>query len=246
MSNVRVFDLPTRVFHWAFAGLFVAAYAIGNFVDDEAALFNYHKLFGIVLAATVALRLIWMIAGTKHARITDFNLNPIALLCYLKGIVVGTKDDSPGHNAASSWAALIMIAMAIGLAVTGYMMTTGNESVEEIHDIFAQVFVATAGIHILGLIVHGFRYRDKFSTSMVNGRKDLIRNDVASVAPRKLAGVLYMALIAMTGIYVFTKYDAAAQTLNVFGTTYHLGEAEGGEGGERGGEQGESGDSDND
>lgn len=55
-----------------------------------------------------------------------------------------------------------------------------------------------------------------------------------------------MALIAMTSIYILTKYDAAAQTLNVFGTTYHLGEAEGGEGGERGGEHGETGESDSD
>ena len=35
MNAVRVYDLPTRVFHWSFAGLFVAAYAIANLVDDE-------------------------------------------------------------------------------------------------------------------------------------------------------------------------------------------------------------------
>lgn len=35
MTAVRVYDLPTRVFHWAFAGLFVAAYAIANLMDDE-------------------------------------------------------------------------------------------------------------------------------------------------------------------------------------------------------------------
>lgn len=241
MGNVRVFDLPTRVFHWAFAGLFIAAYAIGNFVDDDTALFNYHKLFGIVLAVTVALRLIWMIAGTRYARITDFNLNPIALVRYLQGIVVGTKDDSPGHNPASSWAALIMIAMAIGLAVTGYLMTTsGSDSLQEVHDVLAQVFVATAGIHILGVVVHGLRYRDNFSGAMVTGRKDLDRSDVAAVAPRLLAGVVYFALIGMAGIYVFTKYDAATQSLNIFGTTYHLGESEGGEGGEEQDEAGEA------
>ena len=36
MSSPRIYDLPTRAFHWTFAGLFVAAYAIGSTVDDES------------------------------------------------------------------------------------------------------------------------------------------------------------------------------------------------------------------
>ncbi len=44
MTAVRVYDLPTRVFHWTFAGLFVAAHAIANLVDDESARFDWHML----------------------------------------------------------------------------------------------------------------------------------------------------------------------------------------------------------
>ena len=65
MNAVRVYDLPTRVFHWSFAGLFVAAYAIANLVDDESARFAWHMLAGLMLGLAVLLRLVW--GGDRHA-----------------------------------------------------------------------------------------------------------------------------------------------------------------------------------
>ena len=49
MTAVRVYDLPTRVFHWSFASLFAAAYAIANRVDDESARFAWHMRAGLRL-----------------------------------------------------------------------------------------------------------------------------------------------------------------------------------------------------
>ena len=35
MSTTVVYDWPTRLFHWMFAGLFVIAFAIANLLDDD-------------------------------------------------------------------------------------------------------------------------------------------------------------------------------------------------------------------
>jgi len=46
MRQLLVYDFPTRVFHWLFAGFFVTAFAISNLVDDESARFSLHMLAG--------------------------------------------------------------------------------------------------------------------------------------------------------------------------------------------------------
>ena len=89
MSTVRVYDLPTRVFHWSFAGLFATAYAIANLVDDESARFAWHMLAGLLMGVAVLLRVAWGVVGTRHARWSDLSLDPRQLAAYLKGVVAG-------------------------------------------------------------------------------------------------------------------------------------------------------------
>ncbi|HJS35549.1 MAG TPA: cytochrome b/b6 domain-containing protein, partial [Pseudoxanthomonas sp.] len=59
MSSPRIYDLPTRVFHWTFASLFVFAYAVGSTFDDDSPRFVLHMLAGGLLATAVLLRLLW-------------------------------------------------------------------------------------------------------------------------------------------------------------------------------------------
>ncbi len=127
MKSSLVYDLPTRLFHWIFSALFIISFTIGKFVDDESLLFSYHMISGLLLGSLVILRIIWGMAGTKHARFSGFALNPIDLRNYLVGIVSGSKKRWAGHNPASSWAALSMLIFALGLVTTGFLMTTGYE-----------------------------------------------------------------------------------------------------------------------
>ncbi len=125
MSSPRIYDLPTRVFHWTFAGLFVAAYTIGSTVDDASPRFVLHMLAGGLLAAAVLLRLVWGVAGTRHARLSDFSLSPAALVGYLRGVLSGQARTWAGHDPASSWAALVMMGLGLGMAATGLAMVAG-------------------------------------------------------------------------------------------------------------------------
>ena len=47
MRDVPIYDAPTRLFHWLFAGFFTVAFAIANLVDDESARFSLHMLAGL-------------------------------------------------------------------------------------------------------------------------------------------------------------------------------------------------------
>ena len=126
MKKISVYDLPTRFFHWLFAFLFITAFAIAKTVDDESPLFSYHMLAGLTIAFLLVLRFIWGFIGTTYARFSSFRLNPIELIQYVKDAVVTKTKTYLGHNPASSYAAVIMFACAIGLAISGILDRYGK------------------------------------------------------------------------------------------------------------------------
>ena len=232
MNAVRIYDLPTRVFHWSFAVLFAGAYAIANLVDDESARFAWHMLAGLLLGVAVVLRLVWGVIGTRHARLSDLRLDPRQLAGYLKGVVTGGGRRWAGHNPASSWAALAMVTLALGLVGTGLAMASGAapEWVEEIHELIANTFLAVALLHVAGLAVHVLRHRDGLPLSMLSGRKRDLPADEPEVPARPVIAFLMLAVLAVAGGLLIHGYQPATGTLNLFGTRLVLGE-DGGDGG---------------
>ena len=201
MSSPRIYDLPTRVFHWTFAGLFVAAYTIGSTVDDASPRFVLHMLAGGLLAAAVLLRLVWGVAGTRHARLSDFSLSPAALVGYLRGVLSGQARTWAGHNPASSWAALVMMGLGLGMAATGLAMVAGvaPHAVEEVHEVLANAFLAVALLHVAGVLVHVLRHRDALPLSMVTGRKRGIPAGETDVRPHAGVAMAFVAVLVAVG-----------------------------------------------
>lgn len=220
MQPVRAYDLPTRVLHWTFAALFTAAYTIANAVDDDSSRFAWHMLAGLLLGVAVLLRIAWGIVGTRYARFSDLCLDPRELVAYLKGVVVGGGRRWPGHNPASSWAAVSMMAIALALAASGVAMVAGTapEWVEEVHELLANLFLAVVLLHIGGLVVHSLRYRDMLPAAMVSGRKRGSADGVGSVKSRPLVALAVVVVLLAMGVQLLRAYDANTHTLDVFGT----------------------------
>ncbi len=226
MTTARVYDLPTRVFHGCFAALFVTAYAIANLVDDESSRFAWHMLAGMTMGVAVLLRLVWGLVGTRHARLSDLPLAPRALAGYLKNVVSGGGRRWTGHNPASSWAALAMMLLTLGLGASGVAMVSGVAPawLEEVHELMANLFLALVLLHLAGLVVHVLRYRDALPLSMLHGRKRDLPAGTPAVPARGVAAVLVLAVIAGTGGLLLRQYDAVSGTLDLFGTRLVLGE----------------------
>lgn len=232
MRKHLVYDLPTRVFHWLFAGLFLTGFIIAKTVDDESPWFNYHSLAGLTLGFLVLLRILWGLFGTKHARFTGFALNPLELVSYFKGIITGNKKRWAGHNPASSWAGLTMMFLGLGLAVTGYLMTSGpnKESFEDVHELFANGFIIIVILHIAGIVIHTFRHQEMIGLSMIDGKKADIAMVQTIPTSKTPFGILLVGLVATFGLYIFKNYDGQTQSLQLFGTTLQLSESEENEG----------------
>jgi len=228
VKKISVYDLPLRLFHWLFALLFIVAFAIVKLVDDETPLFSYHMLAGLTIAFLLVLRLIWGIIGTVYARFTSFKLNPVELMQYLKDTVLTKTKSYLGHNPASSYAAVVMFACAIGLAISGILMATGgeNDTLEELHELLSNIFLISVIVHVLGIVFHHIKHRDSLWSSMLDGKKGTSSDAIGIKSTRPVAFLILVILFVSWIGYLVTNYDSNTQTLNMMGTELRLGEAE--------------------
>lgn len=225
MRNQTVYDLPLRFFHWLFAGLFIVAFLIAKTIDDESLLFSYHMLAGLLLAFIVSLRIIWGFIGSKHSRFSNFALHPRDLIAYFTGILSGDKRKWAGHNPASSWAAILMILLALGLAGTGYLMASGQkETFEDVHEIMANGFLIVVLLHIAGVILHALRHRDGIAMAMIDGSKSHIPETETISCTYPLALVIFLGLVSTFVVFLIANFERQSRTLNLFGTSLQFGE----------------------
>ncbi len=226
MDRRLVYDLPTRAFHWAFALLFCAAFAIAKTIDDDAGAFSWHMMAGLGAGFAVSLRVLWGFAGTRHARFGDFVLAPREVLGYFVGLFTGARRRWAGHNPASSWAAVMMMSLALGMGLTGWLMTSGpgRESFEDIHELLANAFVIVVALHVAGIVLHTLRHGDGIARSMVDGRKAGVSDEAAIRSGCHAIGMVFAALVAGFLVFLWSNFDAGSRALDLFGTTLQLGE----------------------
>ncbi len=229
MEKTTVYDLPTRIFHWLFASLFLIAFVIAKTSDDDNPIFSYHMIAGISLLFVLGLRIIWGLVGTKYARFTSFKLNPSDLITYFKQVLVAKTKSYFSHNPASSYIALFMFALTIGLGITGINMALGNESefFEDTHEILANLFIISVIAHVVGIIYHHLSHKDSLWYSMIDGKKDSISGKTGISTTRPIIGVLFLVLSLSWMGYLYSNFDQNTRVLSLFGNELQLGENEG-------------------
>lgn len=106
---MRIWDLPTRIFHWGLALLVLAAY-----LTQEFGLMAWHQRTGLSILALLAFRLAWAWVGSTHARFASFVRGPGAVVAYMRGHWRGD-----GHNPLGGWAVLVLLLLPLAMALTG-------------------------------------------------------------------------------------------------------------------------------
>lgn len=225
-KKTTVYDWPTRIFHWLFAFLFLAAYLIVETVDDDNPLFALHMMAGLTIGFMLILRILWGFIGTTYSRFSSFKLNPIEFIRYLKDAIVTKTKRYLGHNPASSYAAIIMFICAAGLAITGVMMTggSGSDFYEETHELLANIFLITVIAHVGGIIFHHFKHRDSLWSSMFDGKKKALSEKTGITSSKRFAGMLFLILTLTWTGYLYSQYNSTNQTLDFFGQELVFGE----------------------
>jgi hypothetical protein len=153
-------------------------------------------------------------------------------MTYITNLLRGGGERKLGHNPASSWSALAMISLALGLAITGILMAQGErETFEDLHELLANSFALVVIGHVAGVALHSLRHRDAIGLSMFHGRKQNItgRTGIANSYP--VVALAFVAIMTVFGMTMLKGYDPNTKILQVFGAELQLGEPEEGDDG---------------
>jgi cytochrome b len=171
MQRIPVWDIVVRVTHWTVAVLVIGELTV---IDDDSAL---HRWAGYMILGAVALRLVWGLIGSRHARFSAFPPSLKAAQAHLDGLFDGRRERYLSHNPLGAlmiynlWASLIVI------CVTGIMMTTrtfwGVEWVEEVHEIIANWVMISVFLHLGGIIIETRRSHVNLVRAMITGAKEI-------------------------------------------------------------------------
>lgn len=112
MTSVRIWDLPTRLFHWALAICVLGLIITGNVGGPWM---NWHLRFGYAVLTLLLFRVVWGFAGGHWSRFGAFLYGPGAVLRYLRG--QSRPHERAGHNplgALSVFGLLTVLAVQVG------------------------------------------------------------------------------------------------------------------------------------
>ena len=121
LVDAPMWDLPVRLFHWAFAACFAISWVSGQAEERDL-----HYASGMVLFGLVIFRLLWGLVGSPTARFSHFLRWPRAAFSYLRQALAHRAPSySFGHNAAGGLmvAALVLL---IGVQAVSGMASTDD------------------------------------------------------------------------------------------------------------------------
>jgi cytochrome b len=210
---VRVWDLPTRTFHWALA-LCVIGSVLSAQIGGNAMV--WHFRFGYVVFTLLTFRILWGLVGGRWSRFVSFIYAPATTLRYLRGQSRPGEHLDVGHNPLGAFSVFALLAVlaaqiATGLFADDEISNTGplikfvsgatSGLLTKWHTSFGQWLIITLVLLHVGAIVYYFvRKKQNLVRPMLVGDKALDADVPASVdsgASRTLALVLLGACAAL-------------------------------------------------
>ncbi len=210
---VRVWDLPTRLFHWTLAvamvGSVVSAKIGGN------AMF-WHFRLGLLVLALVAFRLVWGVVGGRWSRFASFLYSPATVLRYLRGQTGAQEHLDVGHNPLGSlsvWALLGLTLLQLGTGLVAddeianvgplnrFVSTDAGLAATSWHKSWGQwILITLVALHVAAILYYRLRRRQDLVRPMIHGDKLLPAGTPASAdgrPQRLLALALGLACAAL-------------------------------------------------
>lgn len=204
LRPVRVWDLPTRCFHWV-----LAAAVIGQLITSKIGgnALVWHIRLGLLVLALLVFRLLWGVVGGRWSRFVNFVRMPGTLLRYLRGDHRPGDHFEVGHNPLGSLSVLAMLVILVVQVATGLVADDEIATVGPLNRFVATatglqatawhkgpgqwIIIGLVLLHVVAIVVYAVRGTN-LVRPMLGGDKDL----PADVPPAvDTAGTRWLALL---------------------------------------------------
>jgi len=218
--KIKVWDLPTRLFHWSLVGAFIAAL----FTSRNESFLEYHVLAGYFILGSVIFRILWGFAGNRYARFSSFVKGFGEVKSFLSQLFKLRLPRYIGHNPAVGWTVLVILGITTAITVTGIITYGGEENrgvfaglfpfgmamaARAVHGWLVYCIVAVVVGHVSAALIHDFVLKENIILSMITGTKeddeswhervDHLMPEEGHSAPKL---VVYLVIVLLGGLAV--------------------------------------------
>ncbi|MGB1025826.1 MAG: cytochrome b/b6 domain-containing protein [Rhodospirillaceae bacterium] len=190
-GTARIWDLPTRAFHW----LLVGSVCVGWWLGDNLSFTNidWHFYLGYLTGGLLLFRILWGFVGPKPSRFSALFFSPGAILAYARRIGKRSPSGIAGHNPLGALSVLALLATLSVQVVTGllsdsddfftsgplaaYVDSSVTQQANAIHEISATVLLVLVGAHVTALVFYLVWKRENLIRPMITGSKLVAKED---------------------------------------------------------------------
>ncbi len=178
-KRIRLWDLPTRLFHWLLAAAVIAAIVSGQLGGN---LMAWHGRIGLLIIGLLVFRLVWGVLGSTYARFAQFFPTPGRLGSYLRGEWRGE-----GHNPLGALSVFALLGLLTAQAVSGLFTNdditfTGplfdlvdkaaSNRLTGLHHLLSKLLIGLVCLHVAVIVFYSHFRKQSLLKPMITGWKD--------------------------------------------------------------------------
>jgi cytochrome b len=216
-AKQKVWDAPTRLVHWLFAGLVAFSWW-----SAEEHHMDWHRLSGLTVVGLLVFRIYWGFAGPETARFSRFVKGPGAVLSYAGKLLRPDYRATFGHNPLGALSVVaILLALVAQVSLGLFAMDTDGlesgplarfvsyefaEAAGDLHEDAFNILLALIGLHIAAIVFYLVAKRVNLIGPMVTGvRSAGADGPPAGIAPVPLWRLALGIVLAVAVVWLVSR-----------------------------------------
>jgi cytochrome b len=204
--HFRLWDLPTRLFHWSLALGVIALSVTGQL---GGGLMSWHGRIGLAIVGLLVFRLAWGLVGSTYARFIQFFPTPASIRAYLKGEWQGEGHNPLGALSVFALLGLLCVQAATGLFANDDIAFRGplydlagkalSNQLTAVHHLLSKIIYVLVALHLGAVVFYALARKQNLVRPMLTGRKDGEGHSAQGGGVIALAVALAVAALAVHG-----------------------------------------------
>jgi len=216
-ARTRIWDLPTRLFHWMLAVLVIFSFTTGKLGGDWL---TWHFRSGYAIACLLVFRLLWGFVGSRYARFASFLPSPTRIWTTVRSSESRSVPVSAGHSGIGTLSVYALLIVLILQVATGVFTNDGtftegpwvkfvsqalSNRLSTIHYYNHWAIVVLTALHVAAIAYYLLARKEDLLTPMLTGDKLGIYAPAAEDSTSiRIRAAVFAALAAGIVFYLVT------------------------------------------
>ena len=178
-TQIRIWDLPTRLFHWLLVVAMVAAFVTGEL---GGGLMDWHGRIGLGIVGLLAFRLVWGVLGSTYARFIQFFPTPAKIRAYLAGEWRGQGHNPLGALSVLGLLGIVGLQLATGLVANDDIAFRGplldlvgrdwSDRLTSVHHLVSKGILLLVALHVGAIMFYAHVRKHNLVRPMLTGEAE--------------------------------------------------------------------------